>query len=203
MLRIGVFNTEYDESTGYPSSFSVAPDNSYAAKLMLAYKILGGFPEKEMLLKTRNIPVFKLTGTPLTNSGDNPDAGTSTIFSNGRRERSGQRFDRDTGVQVSKLKAWQLEVIKRKRESLEFKIKKALDYSDQIQEEILQLVTMATNDERSLSSLFVNVRVLMFAPGRQTVLDDSEDLFGMNIGQKVDPTVPGEWASAPSKGDIK
>jgi hypothetical protein len=34
-------------------------------------------------------------------------------------------------------------------------------------------------------------------------LDDSEDLFVMNIGQKVDPTVPGEWASAPSKGDIK
>ena len=229
VLRIGIFTTDYGQevnvaqagvidfdvndkivgnqtllpTSSHPIAFSVAPSNSYAAKLMLAYKILGGFPEREMLLKTRDIPVFKLRGTPLTNASDDPDAGYSTMFSNGRRERSGQRFDRDTGVQVSKIKNWQLEVIKRKRESLEFKIKKALDYSDQIQEEILQLVTMLTDDNKSLSSLLVNVRVLMFAPGRQTVLEDEEDLFGLTIGQKVDPTVPGEWVEAPSKGNIK
>jgi hypothetical protein len=198
--RVGVFTTTYDPD-GRPLQFSASPSNSYAAKLMLAYKILGGWPEYEMLLKTRDMPVFKVRGTAL--DPDDHDSGSSTMYSNGRRERSGQRFDRDVGLKASKVKAWQLEVVKRKRESLEFKIKKALDYSDQISQEIAQLTTMTADDSRSLDSLFVAVDAIMFAPGKQTVLSDAEDVFGLTIGNKVDATSSDDYNSAEAKGNIK
>lgn len=203
LLRVGIFNTQYDPETNRPVRFSVAPATSYAAKLMLAYKILGGMPEHEMLLRTRDKPVYKVTGVPLSNDPQNPDSGYSSEFSNGRNQRSNQRFDRDLGVKVNKIKKWQLEIIKRKRESLEFKIKKALDYSDQLSEEIVMLQNMVNDESRSLDSLVTDAKVLMFVAGAQTVLDDVLDFWGIKIGKKVDPTVPGDLDSAEAKGSIK
>lgn len=203
LLRVGVFSTQYDPETNLPVLFSVAPSNSYGAKLMLAYKILGGFPEMEMLLRTRDIPVFKVRGVPINNDQSDPDAGQSFEYSNGRRQRSGMRFDRDMCVKVDKIKNWQLEVIKRKRESLEYKIKKALDYSDQVSEEIKHLSSMVDPEGNNLDSFFMNARVLMFAAGTMNVVDNALDVFGLSIGSEVDPVVEGSWDSAPAVGGRK
>lgn len=203
LLRVGVFSTEYDDQTGYPVLFTVFPDNSYAAKLMLAYKILGGNPEQEMLLRTRDKPVFKTRGTPVTSDVTDLGAGVSIDYSNGRRQRSSQRFDRDLGFKIDRIKKWQLEAIKRKREILEFKIKKALDLSDQISEEIKLLQSMIEDESRSLDAIITEAVSIQFKPGTQTVLNDDQDIFGLGIGGKVDPTIPGDWDSAPAKGSIK
>lgn len=181
----GIFETVYDGPT--PVSFS-ASAGSYAWKLFAAYRVLGGVPERDMLLRTSDQPVYKTKGTSIQDqtTGDT-SGGFSDTFSNGRRERGTQRFDRDLGLLVEKLKDWQLEAIKAKRERLEFKIKRALDYSDQLQNEIAVLT--AVLDETSTSSFdsqVVNIEVQMVTPGSANVIDNLDDVFGLSIGKPGD-----------------
>ncbi len=181
----GIFVTEYDGPN--PVSYS-ASAGSYAWKLLAAYRVLGGVPERDMLLRTSDKPVFKTKGTNIRQ----PDAGVTTggfsdMYSNGRRDRGTQRFDRDLGLTVEKLKNWQLEAIKAKRERLEFKIKRALDYSDQLQNEIV--VLMSVLDETSPSSFdsqVVGVETQMQTPLSTNVVDNLEDVFGLAIGKPGD-----------------
>ncbi len=180
----GIFETVYDGPM--PVSFS-ASAGSYAWKLIAAYRVLGGVPEREMLLRTSDQPVFKTKGISVSDQVGNATSGFSDTFSNGRRERGTQRFDRDLGLMVEKLKGWQLAAIKAKRERLEFKIKRALDYSDQLQNEIAVLT--AVLDETSTSSFdsqVVGIEVQMVTPGSANVIDNLEDVFGLAIGKPGD-----------------
>ncbi|OPZ34982.1 MAG: hypothetical protein BWY99_02377 [Synergistetes bacterium ADurb.BinA166] len=193
--RNGLFRTEYDPETGYPLSFTVSPSTSYGAKLMAAYRILGGVPERDMLLRTSDDPVFLTRGSNVSKS--TPDStvegGYSDLYSNGRRYRGNQRFDRDIGIQVDKLKRWQLEAVKHKREHLEFKIKRALDYTDQLLNELALLRSMvADGSESSVDQQITNLVGLFYTPGRANVIDDSEDKFGLDIGRIGDQSVPNE-----------
>lgn len=181
----GVFVTEYDGPN--PVAFSASP-GSYAAKLLQAYRILGGVPERDMLLRTRDQPVFKLKGAPLTQTQDGSSGGFSDVYSSGRRERGGQRFDRDVGLRVERLKAWQLEAIRAKRERLEYKIRRALDYSDQLQQEI-DLIDGLLGDETergSVENQILEVEIQMSVPGTMNVVDDLDDVFGLGIGRPAD-----------------
>lgn len=190
LRRNGVFTTEYDPQTHMPVSFS-ATAGSYAAKLLQAYRILGGTPEKDFLLRTRSQPVFLTRGTNVDTGtvGVDPTAGYSDVLSNGRRIRGSQRFDRDVGIHVEKLKSWQLEAIKRKREHLEFKIKRALDYSDQLQQEIAVIdVLLDETQGRQVRDIIRNIRLASVRTGAANVVEDLLDIFGLNIGRVSDPT---------------
>ena len=179
----GIFTTEYDENND-PTNFSCSPPFSYGAKLMHVYRILGGVPERDMLLRTSDKPVFLTRGVNI--DGESDTSGYSDVFSNGRRYRGNQRFDRDIGLKVQKLKMWQLESIKRKREHLEFKIKRCLDYSDQLQNEITTLNRMVGRiADRSVDFQISEVRGNMFAPGSMNVVD-SDDRYGRDIGRVGD-----------------
>lgn len=182
----GVFTTEYDGPK--PVRFS-ANAGSYAAKLLEAYRVFGGNPETDMLLRTRDLPVYKVSGTEIKKNADTTvSGGYSDVYSNGRRERGGQRFDRDLGLRVEALKEWQLDAIKLKREKLEFKIKRALDYSDQLQQEIELLDRLIGDDvtEGTAANQVIRVEVEMAQPGAMTVVDDVEDVFGLAIGRPGD-----------------
>lgn len=186
--EVGVFTTEYDEETKYPVKYSVS-DSSYAGKLLQAYKALGGNPEKEFILRTRDQPVFLVKGNNL-NTRDPQDtaSGFSDLYSNGRRYRGNQRFDRDVAVLVEKLKKWQLESIKRKRELLEYKIKRSLDYADELQLEYDVLDAMVgTGSELSVSSQVARLTRVMTRTGAANVINDLSDVFGFNIGKPGDP----------------
>jgi hypothetical protein len=197
MERNGLFATEYDLATSLPVRFE-ATAGSYAAKLLIAYKALGGTPEKDMLLRTSDQPVYLTRGTNISsNAGTDPTSGYSDTFTNGRRYRGTQRFDRDLGIQVDRLKSWQLEAIKRKRERLEFKIKRALDLSDQLQREadaidaLLDITGGTTVDDQ-----IRKVQAYMFRTGAQNVVDDPTDIFGFGIGRIFDPTYAPDYDNA-------
>ena len=193
----GSFSTVYDDDDTNPVSFSCGPPYSYGAKLLQAYKILGGSPEKDMLLRTSDKPVYLTRGV---NIDDNPTSGYSETFSNGRRFRGNQRFDRDIGLKVQKLKSWQLEIIKRKREHLEFKIKRCLDYSDQLQIEVNTLSRMIDDsNERSVDMQVASIKGDMFAIGSMNVVD-SGDMYGLSIGQVGDKTNPHDIESEQAEG---
>lgn len=201
LTRNGVFSTEYDAQTSLPKSFT-ASSGSYAAKLLQAYRILGGTPEKDFMLRTRSQPVFLTRGKNIdaATTGVDPQAGYSDTLSNGRRIRGSQRFDRDVGVLVDKLKSWQLEPIKRKREHLEFKIKRALDYSDQLQQEIAVLdVLLDDTLGRQVRDVIRNIQTTSIRTGAQNTVEDLLDIFGLNIGRIMDVTNPADYKSETSE----
>lgn len=186
LIRVGVFSTTFDETGTKPISYVAT---GYAGKLLTAYKILGGVPEQSMLLRTRDKPVFKTKSAGLNVQVDGTtDGGFSDVYSNGRRERGGQRFDRDLCIRVEKLKKWQLEAIKFKREKIEYKIKKALDYSDQIQQEIVMIDKLLSVGLGSFEDQLVSIEVIMTRPGSANIVSNLDDQFGLNIGRPNDKT---------------
>lgn len=194
LTRNGVFTTVYDAQTSMPKSFS-APENSYAGKLLQAYRILGGTPETDFMLRTTDQPVFLTRGNNIDTKtvGTDPTAGYSDQLSNGRRIRGSQRFDRDVGIQVNRLKSWQMEAIKQKREHLEFKIKRALDYSDQLKREIDVInVLLDESQGRQVRDIIRNIQLTSVRTGAHNIVEDLIDVFGLNIGRVEDPTYVGD-----------
>lgn len=201
LTRNGVFSTEYDAQTHLPKSFT-ASAGSYAAKLLQAYRILGGTPEKDFMLRTTDKPVFMTRGKNIDTgvTGVDPTAGYSDTLSNGRRVRGSQRFDRDVGVHVERLKSWQSEAIKRKREHLEFKIKRALDYSDQLQREIAVLkVLLDDTSGRQVADIVRNISLTSVRTGAHNIVEDLVDIFGLNIGKVQDFTYGPDYDSEKSE----
>lgn len=201
VTRNGVFTTEYDPQTHLPKLFD-APRNSYAGKLLRAYRILGGTPEKDFMLRTSDQPVFLTRGKNIDTgtTGVDPTAGYSDVMSNGRRIRGSQRFDRDVGMQVEKLKSWQLESIKRKREHLEFKIKRALDYSDQLLKELAVItVLLDETSGRQVRDIIRNIELTSIRTGAHNIVQDALDIFGLDIGRIQDVTNPEDFNSEQSE----
>ena len=165
LLRVGIFETSYDNNNT-PVSFTCMPVYSYGAKLLSAYRVLGGEPERDFLLRTRNMPVY------LKRSVN----GYSDEYTNGRVHRGEMRNDRDIGLVVEKLKWWQLEAIKMKREHLEFKIKRTLDYSDQLDQE-LQLLKRYLADE----TIFDFISSIQIKMVDNVNVVNKDDRFGLDI----------------------
>jgi len=185
-FKVGKFKTDHDDD-GNPTSYSVTPAGSYAAKLIEAYTILGGVLERDFLLRTLNKPVFLKRRASTSAAGGVDTVGYSKEFSNGRMLRGSQRFDRDVGLHIENLKRWQLEAIKTKRERLEFKIKRALDYSDQIGTEIVLLKSLL-EESGGLEDRMSDIDVFITDPQRMN-FTDSTDKHGLKIGTISDPTV--------------
>jgi hypothetical protein len=190
LARAGVFVTQYDGNT--PVAFA-AVSGSYADKLLQAYRILGGVPERDMLLRTSDQPVFAVRGAPLTvDTNSEVGGGYADSYSNGRRDRGSQAFDRDLGLLVDQLKSWQREAIKLKREHLEFKIKRALDYADQLQQESNFIDLLMGVGLGNVSDQITNVEIGMVTPDAANVVDNTGDIYGLDIGTPSDLTRPSD-----------
>lgn len=197
LSRNGIFSTEYDDVTNNPTpydpetksgGFMCSPVNSYGAKLLTAYRMLGGTPELDMLLRTTDKPVFLTRGVNTATGDGAQRTGYSDVYSNGRRDRGGMRFDRDLGLLVNAVKSPIVEAIKLKRERLEFKLKRALDYSDQLQREYNMIATLIGDGQGSAGSfddLISKANLSINTPGSFGVID-SDDRFGKNIGRMGD-----------------
>jgi hypothetical protein len=194
LLKNGIFTTEFDPQTSMPTSYLVDGPNSYGYKLFSAYRALGGNPERDFILRTSDKPVFLTRGKNISSDNTDTTAGYSDTFTNGRRVRGEQRFDRDLGLAVDKLKVWQLESIKRKREHLEFKIKRCIDYSDQLQSEI-NLLTNLNDPEsgKTVDDLTLNIDLIQNITGAMNVVQDLEDIFGYDIGRPKDVTLVSDY----------
>jgi len=189
LSQVGTIETNYDPVTNYPVQYEPDIPYSYLYKLFVAYKALGGNPEEDFLIRKRDLPVFLKPGEDLTNDIYDLTGGDSKEFSNGRFNRMGNiRADRPMGIQTERMKHWQLEVIKYKREYLEYKIKRALDLSDEISEELKLLKLMVDENEpsRSLDGIVSEVSNLAFSRGAMFVIQDMNDIWGLKIGPITD-----------------
>jgi len=186
----------------HPKSITVSDPNSYAARLLDAYVLMGGNPIQELLLRLKSDPVYLTTGAPFSFDDDELTEGHSNIMSNGMRLREGHLFDSVVGIQVEKLKRWQRGPTKGKREQLEYKIYKCMDYADQLEEEILllQMMSNANSHSDSVDAKYQRVVAAYTTPGVVSVVQNDADLFGLNIGKIIDPLSPSDVRQAPEIG---
>lgn len=174
LTRTGVLACTYSDDNSTPISFQASP-KTYIGKLLLAYRMLGGVPEHDMLLRNRSQAVFLNQGV---------DTDDIPAYSNGRVPRGDQRFDRTLGLSVEAMKNWQLEAIKAKREHLEFKIKRALDYSDQLEQELEVLSNLI--DSIAIDEQVMTIENTISQPDRYNIPSGVGDRFGNSIGRVGD-----------------
>jgi hypothetical protein len=141
IARVGSVIFRIDK--GVPRGYAGDPETSYLGKLLRAYEVLGGSPMLDLRVRLQTDPVFILKGDELT---------FAQMTSAGEPIGSKGLEDGPTAVLVQRGKRWLNDTTKARFNYLERKIRRAVDYSDQLQVE-LQYITKtnyrATYDDQA------------------------------------------------------
>lgn len=170
--RVGFLQFAYDTG-GRPTSFSTGSPGftTYIGKLVAAYEVLGGDPFYDLQVRSKIDPVYYLKGS---------ETATSKILSNGEPLPLPGLSDGDSGNAVRFMRSWTEGNLDR-LEKIERKVRRAIDYSDQLQDEIDELKTIkkAVDVDGSLENLIALVNQLFIDPSYRAIADDKgQDPFG-------------------------
>jgi hypothetical protein len=173
--RIGFLKFAFD-TAGRPTSYLTGSPgfSTYIGKLMAAYEVMGGDPFYDLQVRSKSDPVYYLKGD---------EVATAKIMSNGEPIPQQGLSDAPSGKIVRDIRAWMEDGIDR-LDRLERKIRRAVDYSDQLQDEInlLKKVKQSVEVEGSLEDLISSVSQLFTDPSYRAISDDKgSDPFGKLI----------------------
>lgn len=173
--RIGFLKFAFD-TAGKPTSYLTGSPgfNTYIGKLMAAYEVMGGDPFYDLQMRSKSDPVYYLKGD---------EVATSKVMSNGEPIPQQGLSDAPSGKAVRDIRAWMEDGIER-LDRLERKVRRAVDYSDQLQDEInlLKKVKQSVEAEGSLENLIASVGHLFTDPSYRAISDDKgADPFGKLI----------------------
>lgn len=162
--RLGVPVFKYDEK-GVPTGYSVEPSGSYMAKLMVAYEVLGGDPFYDLNLRLKTSPVFKQAGSEM----EEPE-----LMSNGEVIGAPGKADGLSATAVQGLKAYVSDTLYWRRERLERKIRRTLDYYDQLDLEVKALQMMLLGDAvtGSIENIYKYLSELIADTTYRAIYDD-------------------------------
>lgn len=161
--RIGGVTFKYDR--GIPIG-SVSDTTSYIGKLVSAYEVLGGNPLVDLRVRLVTDPVFVLPGNEL--------AGPHTMSSGEVIGNKGLN-DQDSAELIRRYRVAFDSTIRRRFDSLERKIRRAVDYSDQLQAEItnLNLLLQSVQIDGSLDNLKTSLLQLLSDPTYRAITPDT------------------------------
>lgn len=144
-LRVGVpifkFGTD-----GLVQGYTAEPANSYVAKLLVAYEVQGGNPFLDLKVRARNDPVFKLRGDQLA---------MPQLMSNGEVIGAPGLADAASARLMRLAREWLEPTLDARMGVLERKIRRALDYYDQLDEEAKALSYITASPDTAGSLEFV------------------------------------------------
>ena len=182
--RVGSIVMTYD-SGGTPKTYEASPNDSYLGRLLAVYEILGGDAFYDLNLRSREQPVYLIKGDETT---------TPQMMSNGEVVGLPGQADAPTAVIMQSMKAWLLETFDYKRDYLEHKIRRTVDYSDQLQDEISMLNTIvAAKGTGCLTDLVTQAQAYLSDKMYTAVYDDAgKDPFGKLVNAPVLPYTPGK-----------
>jgi hypothetical protein len=154
--RIGVLSFSYD-SGGIPKGSTVSPTTSYVARLFAAYEALGGDSEYDLNVRSSSQPVFLLR---------TDETAPAQMLSNGEVLGAPGKADAPSAAYVQQMRAWMQDTLDYRREYLERKIRRMLDYVDQLQDEIalLRKIDLGEEVRGSLDSIINGVQQLIDDP---------------------------------------
>jgi hypothetical protein len=184
LSRLGTLTMTKD-SRGNPTGYAAQPVDSYLGRLLQVYEILGGDPFYDLQVRSLSEPVFLLKGDEVS---------TPKFFSNGDSVPEATLADTPTANLVLQLKSGIQDIVER-REYLERKIRRTLDYGDQLNAEISLLKTTrgAVQVSGSLESVISKVSVLMADKNYRAVSDDKgKDKFGKYVKAPFSAYEPGD-----------
>lgn len=163
MTRVGTVVFRYDN--GKPLGFAGDPADSYLGKLLAAYEVLGGNPPRDLRVRLKNDPVFKLQGTEY----NQPYA-----MSNGEVIPHRGKADAQSGALFRQAREWLDDTLHHRFGHLERKIRRAMDYRDQLDDELsnLQIIQSAANVEDSLEYVAAKIQGLISDPYYRVLFDD-------------------------------
>jgi hypothetical protein len=181
--RVGTLLFSFD-STGVPTAYVPPDPNTYVGKLVQAYETLGGDVFYDLQVRTKANPVFLTKGD---------ETSTPKILSNGEPLPQPGLADAPTAALVGQIRFFMEDVLV-KRANLERKIRRSIDYVDQLQDEIDELnqVRLSIETEGSLESNINEVEQLLVDPGYLATLDDGgKDTFGKLVRAPMASYEPG------------
>jgi hypothetical protein len=184
-MRIGqiIFKHQPDGSiVGY----STEPKDSYIGKLFAAYEALGGDPFRDLDIRLRNDPVYKLSGTEIN---------APEKMSNGEVIGAPGLADAQSAEYVRNLTSWANDTLQWRRERLERKIRRAVDYYDELDREVLALgtINMGETFAKSIEGLAKELVNLINAHDYRAIYDDKgSDPGAKNTGAPLASYEPGK-----------
>lgn len=166
-FRVGKLAFGYDPG-GAPIGYVPTPKKSYLGRLLACYEILGGNALYDLNVRSMSQPVFLLAGS---------ETKPAQVLSSGEVMSLPGQADGDSAVLMQAAREWMPEVMQYKRDYLERKIRRCLDYSDQLQTEIdvLQVIIAAKEKGGSLEYIFAQIDQLIADPTYRAIYDDQGD----------------------------
>jgi FtsZ-binding cell division protein ZapB len=163
IARVGSVIFRIDK--GVPRGYAGDPETSYLGKLLRAYEVLGGSPMLDLRVRLQTDPVFILKGDELT---------FAQMTSAGEPIGSKGLEDGPTAVLVQRGKRWLNDTTKARFNYLERKIRRAVDYSDQLQVELqeLSVMQMAAETQGSLEYIAAQVQQYITKTNYRATYDD-------------------------------
>ncbi len=169
--RVGSAMFTYEQ--GVPKEFLADPAESYVGKLAAAYEVQGGNPFQDLRTRTKTDPVYAVRGTEST---------PVQYMSNGEVIGSRGLADATSAELMRAARKWLDDTIKGRFDRLERKIRRMLDYADQLQEEIdyLNSIKAAVSTDGSLEQIAEQLTTLLTDPNYRAIFDDAgNDPFGL------------------------
>lgn len=163
--RLGSLTFQYDAG-GTPLSATPSDAKStYIGKLVAAYEVLGGQVTNDLQVRALGQAVYLLAGA---------ENATPQLMSNGEVMSPKGLSDASTTVLIQQARAWLDGPLRYRREYLEHKIRRAIDYSDQLQVEIdlLNQISQNAETEGSLEYIFSTIGDLFTDAEYRPIYDD-------------------------------
>jgi len=189
--RTGTLVFRFD-SNHVPEAVTANPSDSYLGKLLAAYEVLGGNPFLDLRSRNRDQAVFVLQGTA---------ADPATRASSGEVLGSRGLQDAYSAELVRKLRRPMQDTLDFRFTALERKIRRAIDYAEQLEDEIgeLEVMRAAATTAGSLEAVANEVLQLINNRNYRAIYDDQgSDPLGLNtyaplsqydVDPPVDPVI--------------
>ena len=170
--RIGVLTFRYQK--GVPLGFAASPSTSYLAKLLAAYEVMGGNPPIDLRTRLRTDPVFVVRGT---------EDLAPQYMANGEVIGAKGLADGVTAELMRNAREWLYDTLHYRFGGLERKIRRSVDYADQLQLELqrLQIIQLSATTSGSLEFIASQIEQLFGDQNYRAIFDDSgSDPYGLN-----------------------
>lgn len=196
--RVGVLVFRYEGPN--PASFAADPVDSYVGKLLAAYEVLGGNAFNDLRTRTTSQAVFVLRAS---------EAGAPNAMSNGEIIGAKGLGDAQSAELVRQARTWIDDVIDYRLDRLERKIRRMIDYTDEMQKEIAAYQLAASAAPGSLEKVAEIIQQLFTDPGYRAIFDDAgKDPFALttyapfssyDVAKSRDPNIVDRENEAPQR----
>lgn len=169
--RMGTIAFTFEGGVPVESS-KETPAQTYIGKLVAAYEVLGGNPFHDLRVRHQSQPVYVVRGT---------EQDPAQYMSNGEVIGARGLADGPSALLMQQARGWMDDTLQARFDRLERKIRRAIDYVDQLQAEKahLQVIQSAATTIGSLEQIESAILDLIADTNYRAIYDDGgNDPFG-------------------------